>query len=408
VTYETGNQGRRVGKRHSRTAGWLAWSVCGLTLIMIACAIVLAVLNRSDVAAAMIFPLALTASTVVGGLVASRRPENPVGWFFLGSAGCFALAELASEYALYGLPGAQVMAWILSWVWLPGVTLLLCFLPLYFPDGRLVSPRWRWVARLALFFSVGGTVYSAFSPGEIQDEGIVNPLGVEALQPVSELLGTLVFVVYFVLLFAAAASLVVRFRRSGSVERQQIKWLAFAALAIPVWFLTNAPIEAASPTLFRVMDALIVSTLIPVATGMAILRYRLYDIDVFINRTLVYGSLTVLLVGAYTGVVVGLQFVFRVLTGQESTLAVVVSTLAIAALFSTLRRRIQTLVDRRFYRRKYDATKTLEAFNDRLREETDLDSLTEDLVGVIRETMQPEHVTLWLRPERASETKRAY
>src|ERR671917_19551 len=224
----------------SHRAAWLAWSVCGLTVVLIACAVALAFLNRSDVGA-VIFPLALTLSAVVGGLVASRRPENPVGWFFLGSAGCFAITAVAAEYATYGLPG------------------------------------------------------------EIPDMGIVNPLGVEALRPVSELLEPIYLALYFFLFFASAASLVVRFRRSGSLERQQIKWLAFAALAVPVWFLTHAPIEAASHTLFIVMDALIFSALIPVAAGVAILRYRLYDIDVVINRTLVYGTLTVLLAAVYLG-----------------------------------------------------------------------------------------------------------
>ena len=375
--------------------------VCAIALAMIGCAVALAVLNKSDVAAA-IFPLGLTVSAIVGGLVASRRPANPVGWFFLGSAGCLALAEVAARYATYGLSGALAMAWLLSWLWLPGVTLMLFFVPLYFPDGRLVSPRWWWLARVAFLFCVGGAIYSAFSPGEIQDEGIVNPLGIEALKPVSDLLGPFVLVVYFALLFASAASLAVRFRRSGSVERQQIKWLAFAALAIPVWFLTNAPIEAASHTLFVIMDALIVSALIPAATGIAILRYRLYDIDVVINRTIVYGSLTIMLVALYFGGIVVLQRVFVTLTGQQSTLAVVASTLAIAALFNPLRRWVQAFVDRRFYRRKYDAAKTLAAFNSRLREETDLDSLREEVLEVVRETMQPEHASLWLRPHVAN------
>ena len=381
----------------ARAQARLAWSVCALALALIVCAIVLAFLNSSDVAA-VIFPLALTASAVVGGLVASRRPENPIGWFFLASAGCLALAELASEYATYGLPGAGAMAWLLSWLSVPGVILLLVFVPLYFPDGRLVSSRWRWVVRFALFFSVTGAVYSALSPGEIQEEGIVNPLGIEALRPVSDLLDMFVFALYMTLLFASAASLVVRFRRSGSVERQQIKWLALAALAIPIWFLTNAPIEAASPTLFLVMDALIFSAMIPLAAGMAILRYRLYDIDVVINRTLVYGPLTAALVAVYFGGIVVLQRVFVVLTGQGSTLAIVASTLAIAALFGPLRRRVQALVDRRFYRRKYDAAKTLTAFNARLRDETELDTLSGEVVGVVRETMQPAHVSVWLRP----------
>jgi hypothetical protein len=183
------------------------------------------------------------------------------------------------------------------------------------------------------------------------------------------------------------------------LERQQIKWLAFAASAIPVWFLTNAPIEAASRTLFEVMEALIFVALIPVAAGVAILRYRLYDIDVIINRTLVYGALTAILVLVYVGGVVGLQALLRALTGQQEQpqVAIVVSTLAIAALFSPLRRGIQSFIDRRFYRRKYDAAKTLEAFNSKLRNETDLEGLNGELVGVVRETMQPVHAGLWLK-----------
>ena len=203
--------------------------------------------------------------------------------------------------------------------------------------------------------------------------------------------------------------MVVRFRRSGSVERQQIKWLALAALAIPVWFLTNAPVQAAVPNLFLVMDALVFSALIPVAAGIAILRYRLYDVDVVINRALVYGSLTPTLALMYVGGGATTQTIFRALTGQEqqSQLAIVASTLVIAALFNPLRRRVQGFVDRRFYRRKYDAAKTLEAFSARLREETDLDALSDELVGVVRETMQPAHVSLWLRPDTASKNNKA-
>jgi hypothetical protein len=236
------------------------------------------------------------------------------------------------------------------------------------------------------------------SPAE---DGVVgNPLGIEALRPVYDLLGPAYVALGLSLFFASAASLVVRFRSSGSLERQQIKWLAFAALAVPVWFLTSAPIEAASPTLFAVMDALIFSALIPVAAGVAILRYRLYDIDVVINRTLVYGALTAILLVVYFGGVATTQATFRALTDQQQPpqLAIVVSTLAIAALFNPLRRRIQGFIDRRFYRRKYDARKTLAAFSARLRDETDLGTLNDHLLEVVGETMQPAHVSLWLRP----------
>jgi hypothetical protein len=387
----------------SHRAAWLAWSVCGLTVVLIACTVALAFLNRSEVRA-VIFPLGVTLCAVVGGLVASRRPANPVGWFFLGIGGCMAITIVAAEYATYGLPGAQAMAWLQSWLWVPGVMLLLCFLPLYFPNGRLVSRRWRWVVRLALFSCVTGAALFALRPGEIPYMGVDNPLGIEALRSVSDLLEPVYLALYFFLWFASAASLVVRFRRSGSLERQQIKWLAFAALAVPVWFLTNAPIEAAVPNLFQVVDALIFSAVIPVTAGVAILRYRLYDIDVVINRTLVYGSLTAMLVALYWGGVATIQVIFRALTGQEQQpqLAIVVSTLVIAALFNPLRRRIQGFIDRRFYRRKYDARKILEGFSTKLRNETDLDALNAELVRAVRETMQPSHVSLWLRPDKAS------
>jgi hypothetical protein len=199
--------------------------------------------------------------------------------------------------------------------------------------------------------------------------------------------------------FLSALSLVARYRRADGVERQQLRWLAGAAVLVGVyivggligldrllgegaWNLINA---AANAGLYA-------------AVGVAILRYRLYEIDIIINRALVYGSLTVMLVALYFGGIVVLQRDFVALTGQQSTLAVVASTLAIAALFNPLRRRVQALVDRRFYRRKYDSAKTLAAFNSRLREETDLDSLSDEVLGVVRETMQPEHAFLWLRP----------
>ena len=380
----------------ARTVSRLAWSTCGLSLGLIVCALALAVLDGTDVRTAS-FPLALVPSALVGGLITSRRPGNPVGWFFLGTAACFSLTQVAAEYVALGLAGGWAMAWLMSWLWVPGVMLLLCFVPLYFPDGRLVSSGWRWIARFALVFSVCATVHSALSPGEIQDSGIANPLGIETSRPVFHLLEMLVFALYFPLLFVSAASLVVRFRRSGSVGRQQIKWLALAAVLIPVWFLTNAPVQAEAPNLFLVLDSFFFSAMIPLAAGIAILRYRLYDIDVIINRALVYGVLTAALALVYFGGIAVLQGLFRALGGGESQLAVVASTLVIAALFVPLRRRFQDLIDRRFYRRKYDAARALETLSARLRDETNLDMLGGDLVAAVRETVQPEHVSLWLR-----------
>jgi hypothetical protein len=400
----------------TRRAPMIAWSACLLALALIACAVALAFLNGAN-AEAMSFPLAMTTSAAVGGLVASRRPANPVGWLFLGSASCAALETAAAEYATYGLltspgalPFAGVMAWGSVWTEPLGAALLLVVLPFFFPDGRLVSESWRpiaWLVFLALMVDV--VVLRVLMPGVVVFGAtrIANPLGVEALRPFLDAIGA---GVWFGSILVAVASLVVRFRRSRGEERQQIKWLALAALVVPVWFLTNAPIERALPNLFQVVDALVVFALIPIAAGIAILRYRLYDIDVLINRTLVYGSLTALLAALYWSGVATTQAIFRALTGQEEQqpqLAIVVSTLVIAALFNPLRQRLQAFIDRRFYRRKYDAVKTLEAFSARLRDETDLDALNTELVGVVRETMQPAHVSLWLRPDKAPDRQQA-
>jgi hypothetical protein len=256
------------------------------------------------------------------------------------------------------------------------------FLLLLFPTGGLPSRRWRTLAWTA---AVAGAVLLALnlffeSPDEVG--GTITTMTVAAA-----------FVI-FAAVGLSALSLVVRYRRASGVERQQLKWFALAAVVAASSLVGQLLGEA----LWNLLDAA-TTTALYVAVGVAILRYRLYDIDVLINRTLVYGSLTVLLVATYFGGVVGLQYAFRALTGEGSTLAVVASTLAIAALFNPLRRRVQGFVDRRFYRRKYDAAKTLEAFGARLREETDLDALSNDVVGVARGTMQPAHVSLWLRPD---------
>lgn len=386
-----------------RTAFRLAWGACTLAGVLISCTLVLAVMNRL-VLEAWTFSFVSATSAVVGALISSRRPANPVGWLFLGGALSFALQGVASEYARYGiltdpgsLPLAATMAGLAGAMELLGPVLSFILVPLYFPDGRLVSPRWRLVPWLVLGLMPFAVLLNVFSPGEaVYESGIQNPLAVEALRPVERVFGPVVLAWYIGLIFVAAASLVVRFRRARGEERQQIKWLTFAASFIPIWFMTNSPVEAVFPALFLVLDALVIGA-VPVAAGIAILRYRLYDIDVVINKTLVYGVLTASLVGIYLGGVVVLQRGLVFLTGEGSQLAVVASTLTIAALFTPLRRLIQSFIDRRFYRNKYDAARTLEAFSATLRDETDLDALDAELVGVVRNTVQPVHVSLWLR-----------
>jgi len=323
------------------------------------------------------------------------------------------LGEFGRQYAIYGvltepgaLPFARAMIWPTYWIWYPGLILMVSLLPLYFPDGRLISRGWRWITRLAVVFCVGATGLAMVRPGDNEATGILNPLGLESLSndasALSSVFGIVMPAGWLLLGAAAIASLMVRFWRSHGEERHQLEWFLYAVVLL---LLVNTVGQFFSSELLPpdLREFLFVFTLegLWIAIGIAILRYRLYDIDLLINRTLVYGSLTALLASAYVGGVVGLQAVFRAITGQETTLAIVASTLAIAALFGPLRSRVQRFVDRRFYRRKYDAGKTLEAFSAKLRDETDLEALNNDLVGVVRETMQPAHVSLWSRPDPA-------
>jgi hypothetical protein len=293
----------------------------------------------------------------------------------------------------------EIAAWVGNIVTEPIGPGLLGFLLLLFPNGRPPSPRWRkvvWFHATAVALLV---LRQALSPGPLDVYGFVeNPFGVEALRGALTAVEAPIFVLLLASLLASALSVVMRFRRSAGEERQQIKWLASSGTLLVVTFALG-PVIWSVPALegtFWSLLFLLVSSTIPLSVGAAVLRYRLYDIDLIINRTLVYGTLTATLALIYLGSVVGLQYVLRTLTGQESQLAIVASTLAIAALFNPLRRRIQAFIDRRFYRRKYDAVKTLEAFSVRVRKSTDLDALSGDLIAVAQETVQPEHVSLWL------------
>ena len=383
----------------ARTTSRLAWSLCAMIVVLGAWVVALEVLNdRATVQDTIAAGGAIT-SALVGAVVVSRRPRNPVGWFFLGSSMSLTLAEFTSEYALYGLrtePGslffARAMAWPQTWLWVPGIALSLIFLPLYFPNGRLLSRRWRWVVRIATACCVYSAVVAALLMDKADSEaGIANPLQIAASGPVVRVLeGSIEFVLLAVLL-AAAASLVIRFWRSRGEERQQMKWLTYVAALMPVLILLTRWFPAAD----YVTGAVFAS--VPVVVGVAVLKYRLYDVDLIINRTLVYGLLTVSLVLVYAGSVVMLRGLLFGFTGRSSHLVVVASTLAVAALFGPLRRRIQAVIDHRFYRRKYDAARTLDAFGLRLRDGTDLGALSADLVSVVRETMLPARVSLWLR-----------
>ncbi len=381
----------------SRAAAWLAWSSFALALLLLAAG---SMLRSPDASAFLLFASIAAPFAVVGALVASRRPRNPIGWLFLTFALVAAFAAFADRYASYALvehpgslPGGAWVAWTAAGIWHPAFGFFV-FAFLLFPDGRLPSGRWRPVAWIAAAnYLAGGVLGLLWGPlfGEFFPYA-EPPFRLPDYSVVEAAFAVFLFV-NFALLVLSAVSLALRLRRATGVERQQLKWFVYAVALFALVF---------PPSIFVFGDGRLIAfllPLVPAAAGIAILRHRLFDIDVVINRTLVYGSLTVLLVATYFGGVVGLQFVLRAITGQESALAVVASTLVIAALFSPLRRWLQGLVDRSFYRRKYDAAKILDAFSIRLRDETRLDTLSEDLVGVVTRTVQPAHASLWLRPE---------
>jgi hypothetical protein len=414
-----------------RTASWLAWSLAALSVAMFLISFALTILSLyagpatqppSDWGTAGPFSGLLIFSPflafpLVGGLIASRRPENPIGWICIVAGLFWMYIVLADASDAYGLArtgagtSSVTLDALLLWLWVPPVGLLGIYLILLFPNGRLPSRRWRpfaWFSGAALVLA---SVAITTSPGPLPDHpGVSNPFGLEGHSLAAQtLLSTPVLLPICIL--ASAFSLVWRYRHSGGEVRLQIRWVAFAASLVGITYtvalvsglflIPEASATEQGPPLWLalIQDAVLISYAgVPIAVGFAVLRYRLYDIDILINRTLVYGSLTVMLVALYVISVIGLQAILRVLSGQESTLAVVASTLAIAALFNPLRRRVQAFVDRRFYRKKYDARKTLESFSGRLRDETDLQRLSSDLVEVVRETIQPAHVSLWVRP----------
>src|SRR5215218_8334840 len=401
---------------NARAGAWLAWSLAALSVIMFIAAIALHVLARSLDSAGewsalgavgqVLGFLPFLAFPLVGALVASRRPRNWVRWILLADGLLWTFGSVLDSYRIYGLarPGSvpfQVAVHALSqWLWVPAVGLFAVYLILLFPDGRLPSRRWR---PLAWFSGAVMVLLSA---------GIGKPFGLEQYPWVRDAFPVVLALLPLCIL-ASAVSLVLRYLRAGSEVREQIKWVAFAALFVGVQFVIDVgasvllvPTTASGrePPWLALLDQVgfIMFAGVPIAVGIAVLKYRLYDIDVIINRALVYVSLTATLVALYFGGVAATEAVVRTLTGQEQQpqLAIVVSTLVIAALINPLRRRIQAFIDRRFYRRKYDARKTLEAFSAKLRDETDLETLNNDLVGVVSETMQPAHASLWLRPSK--------
>jgi len=385
----------------------LAWGLAASAVLLMSAGetVALASASGADSGDLFIWAIALVFSGV-GALIASRHPGNAIGWLFLGSGVSAGVAAVTGSYADYWVEARDGPALLgktaalygdLSWI--PWILVPSTFLVLLFPDGRLLSRRWRPVAWCAVAAIGGSFVAGVLHAGPMEDRPqLTNPYGVES--PLVDALQGLSFLLIFIAIVGSVASLILRFRRARGEQRQQLKWLAFAgavAGTCVIAFMVLYDIVGEGVANAAIMLGVLS---LPLAAGMAILRYRLYEIDVVINRTLVYGALTATLAAAYLGCVLLLQLVLGGVTG-DSSLAVAGSTLAVAALFRPARGRIQDVVDRRFYRRKYDAAHTLERFGAQLRDEVDLGALRAELRSVVIETMQPAHVSVWLRPPSA-------
>ncbi len=396
-----------------RTATRLAWAVALACAGMVIATLVFLYLDRTSIRTAGwgdVGDLVPTVTVgVLGALVAFRRPANAIGWLLLGIAAFVGTSLLAGHVAMHALiAGVSPHGWPRWWAWLHNwvgnLSLgLLILLLLLFPNGKPLSRRWRWVVSATVLISVWFVAAVALDPTTVllspRLPRLGNPIGIKALAGFAN---SPAFLGIVVLLLLGVAALLLRLRRSRGEERQQLKWFAYAAalsvgllvVAIPLSSVSQALSDAAFGAAFTFGFAIA----LPGAAALAILRYGLYEIDTVINRTLVYGALTALLAGVYVGGVFGLGAIARSVSGgSNSSLVVAVSTLAVAALFRPARRWVQAFIDRRFYRRKYDAIRTLEGFSSRLRQEVDLDALEGHLVSVVRDTMQPDQVSLWLR-----------
>jgi hypothetical protein len=397
----------------ARSASRLAWTLWGLTAVLTTAWIVFYVshpLPRGEIAETSLILAFVGTFATTGLLVASHRPGNPVGWLLAAMGLGFVIGTFVLIYAQYALevdplPGGRAMAWVGLWFW-PVALSPIGFVLLLFPDGSPPSRRWRVVAWCQAAALIGLFVSLAFAPGPMTAAGyesIDNPLGIQGLKSVLGALGAISGALLLAMIVASAASLVARFRRADSGERRQLEWLAYAGMLVIVAASVSLPLEGAlgddAPLVKLAQVALIIAIIgIPISVAIAILKYRLYDIDLIINRTLVYGALTVVLALIYLVGVVGVGGLVREMTGQEkNNLVVAASTLAVAAAFRPARSRVQAFIDQRFYRNKYDAQQTIADFSSKMRDQIDLDSLTTELAGVVRKTVQPTHVSLWLR-----------
>jgi MFS family permease len=387
----------------SRTAAWLAWSICAACVAGTIGGIVLAARNR-HLDSGQVLAVVLLTYPLVGALIAARQPRNPIGWELCALGLCFTLQFSSDPYARYALltspgslPGAVAVALVGGLTFAPIFVLTVVLLPLSFPTGRLLGPRWRLVAAAGLAFMLLALVGNGLHPDNLVVSGVGtvrSPVAVPAAwTPLLDRLVDLAALLLIPSIGGAVAAVVVRFRRARGVERQQLKWYSYAAALIPVPFIAHDLL----PLPVYITLFIVVLPLLPISIGIAIGRYRLYEIDRIINRTVVYTLLTAILGAGYAGVVLGLTQLFGGTNRPPPSWAVAGATLAAAAAFRPARRRVQAAVDRRFNRRRYNAARTIEAFVARLRQQIDLDALTNELLAVVAQTMQPTQASLWLR-----------
>jgi MFS family permease len=381
--------------RRTALAGLVLASVATLGSIVLA-------FGHPDLIAYVVLGAWVVFLALLGTLVAVRRPENPIGWLFLASATFIALSSLAQSWVesspTFG-GFTMITAWLTLWLAVPGFAIFV-WVFLLFPTGRLLGPNWVWVGRAAgvgLFLMVVGL---ALRPGPLDSfPTLQNPMGLDSAKTLLEVVRSTGEGLLIAAGIGATTSLVLRTVRARGVERLQMRWFALAVLSVPVAFFVGQALQPLDPTEEDALTFLLMMVAllaIPATMGLAILRYRLYDIDRLINRTLVYATLTALLAGAYLLAVLVLQSLLPL--RDDSPAIVAASTLAVVGAFGPLRSRVQGVVDRRFFRTRYDAAQTVELFGVRLRSETNLELLTQDLVSVAQSTMQPTQVSLWLRP----------
>jgi hypothetical protein len=401
------------GGRMLARVAWLGWILWALSLLLCCLSLLFLMLSASTLLPLMSsslrgssVALAMLLSTV-GAIIASRRRQNPIGWLFCAAGLGYSLQALAEEYRVYALfttagafPLGLQAAWLASWLWVPLSGLVTVYVFLLFPDGKLASRRWQLVAWLAGVGLAMASAGFAFSPGPLNEfPAVANPFGLQRGAAILDQAANVGMLVFALTTLASGASLLLRLRRARGEKRQQLKWFVYAAaLAALVIGAAIGLVLVGRPSELALIVSMLAFAGLPVAVGIAILRYRLYDIDRLINRTLVYGLLTALLGLGYAAVVLVLGQLFGGVGNQPPSWAIAGATLAVAALVQPARRRIQQAVDRRFNRRRYDAANTIQAFSARLHDEVDLDTLSAELLRVVDQTMEPTVASLWLRP----------